>query len=376
MTYNDKEVNLTIGMEVKNYKTMCELLGEEVKEGNSKKAQIANWQRYFSFKKQGQRFLITEIYDEPFPTAEIQRRREGLYVQYIECLLMDIIANNAHGKKMVISKNQLYRTLGMVNDKYARFYESKETLVDIMDKIEDTAAGEAKQGDTFTMFDVSKFYSYSGFKLNDILTSALRSMSNRKLIKYHPTHIIVYSKIPKDSMMPLECADLELGDNSLLADAEQEQIILTIEREAMLAVGCHNIAEVVRKNLIKEYHDKIDVIVNQRCPEWKKYYPVIYLIHSDDLEEQVPLQAEEVRKLTAQQQRLELNARINQKLEQGITNDFNKTQKRYDDYMEENDDWGGGDPAKRPFRYRDDFVEKQKKLINYTININNKKCEE
>lgn len=60
------------GNVVKNYKVMCELLNEEITDGNSRKAQINRWKRYFDFHKEGQKFIIDEIYDEPL-TAIDQR---------------------------------------------------------------------------------------------------------------------------------------------------------------------------------------------------------------------------------------------------------------------------------------------------------------
>ena len=40
---------LEIGMIVKNYKELCALLNENPKTGNSKNAQLKEWQRYFEF---------------------------------------------------------------------------------------------------------------------------------------------------------------------------------------------------------------------------------------------------------------------------------------------------------------------------------------
>ena len=37
----------------KNYKELCSYLGEEIKAGCSKQAQIKEWERYFSYKKEG-----------------------------------------------------------------------------------------------------------------------------------------------------------------------------------------------------------------------------------------------------------------------------------------------------------------------------------
>ena len=43
--------NLQIGMTVKNYKELCELLGEPVKTGEAKKTQLKNWSCYFEFER-------------------------------------------------------------------------------------------------------------------------------------------------------------------------------------------------------------------------------------------------------------------------------------------------------------------------------------
>lgn len=52
---------LTIGLKVKNYKALCELLEEEIKEGNSKKAQLKQWEQYFTWHKEGNAFVIDSI---------------------------------------------------------------------------------------------------------------------------------------------------------------------------------------------------------------------------------------------------------------------------------------------------------------------------
>ena len=57
--------NLKEGLIVKNYKEMCKLLGEEERTGNSKISQLKEWKRHFGFYKEGNKFIITEVYDEP-----------------------------------------------------------------------------------------------------------------------------------------------------------------------------------------------------------------------------------------------------------------------------------------------------------------------
>lgn len=62
---------LTIGMTVKNYKVLCELLGQEIKDGKSKKYQLENFKRYFEWEKAGQKFIIMDIYDTPLEKEDL-----------------------------------------------------------------------------------------------------------------------------------------------------------------------------------------------------------------------------------------------------------------------------------------------------------------
>ena len=53
--------NLIVGMEIKNYKALCELLSEPIKGGDSKKAQMKQWEQYFTWHKVGNKFVIDKI---------------------------------------------------------------------------------------------------------------------------------------------------------------------------------------------------------------------------------------------------------------------------------------------------------------------------
>ena len=77
---NEKEVNsmnnVNVGQEFKNYKELCAYLGEQEKGGKSKDLQIKDWERYFSFEKQGHKFIITDVYDIPKEKVRKQRKVE------------------------------------------------------------------------------------------------------------------------------------------------------------------------------------------------------------------------------------------------------------------------------------------------------------
>lgn len=56
--------NLEVGMEFKNYKTLCEFLGVKPKGGNGKIKQLKDFKQYFNWETKGQKITITEIYGE------------------------------------------------------------------------------------------------------------------------------------------------------------------------------------------------------------------------------------------------------------------------------------------------------------------------
>lgn len=62
---NEKIKELYVGQEFKNYKIFCKFMDEEPKKANSKISQIKEWNRYFLFKKEGQKIIITKIFDIP-----------------------------------------------------------------------------------------------------------------------------------------------------------------------------------------------------------------------------------------------------------------------------------------------------------------------
>lgn len=68
---------LVIGKTVKNYKVLCELLGQEVKDGKAKKYQLENFKRYFEWEKVGQKFTIMDIYDTPLEKEDLRKLRNG-----------------------------------------------------------------------------------------------------------------------------------------------------------------------------------------------------------------------------------------------------------------------------------------------------------
>lgn len=103
--------NIYSGMIVKNYKVMCDVLGEEIaKGGNARNAQINNWARYFDFDKNGHKFVIKEVYETPMPKDFSQN---DVYSKSINLLLLNILKDKGCGN---FTNKQLFKVCGFVNE--------------------------------------------------------------------------------------------------------------------------------------------------------------------------------------------------------------------------------------------------------------------
>lgn len=105
------------GMEIKNYKELCSLLDEKQKTGEAKQIQLGNWQRYFSYSKQGHKFIIEEIFDTP--KEKIDGRTQGnhsLFTKDIADNILHAICSGVSEKTNAGTK--WIKIVGMANDNY------------------------------------------------------------------------------------------------------------------------------------------------------------------------------------------------------------------------------------------------------------------
>ncbi len=104
-------------MEIKNYKGLCSLLEEKQKTGEAKQIQLGNWQRYFSYSKQGHKFIIEEIFD--IPKEKVDGRSQGnhsLFTKDIADNMLRAIYSGAAERMNAGSK--WLKIVGLANDNY------------------------------------------------------------------------------------------------------------------------------------------------------------------------------------------------------------------------------------------------------------------
>lgn len=99
---------LAVGMRIKNYKELCAILEEPVKAGNSKRAQIKEWERFFSYTKEGNAYIVREIYSEPLASSDKRIK----HASSIEPVLLHILATSGTRQQ---TYDNWYQELGMVS---------------------------------------------------------------------------------------------------------------------------------------------------------------------------------------------------------------------------------------------------------------------
>ena len=101
--------NLEIGMILKSYKHLCEVLEENVKTSNSKKAQLKEWERYFEYHKDGNKFIIDSIFN--VEKEKIDNRsagnNKGKFKNY-DKLKISISEYNNKGVYYILNNNDIY----------------------------------------------------------------------------------------------------------------------------------------------------------------------------------------------------------------------------------------------------------------------------
>lgn len=114
---------LSIGMVVKDYKALCEILGESITTGAAKIKQMKKWERFFDYEKMkyGNGFIIMDIYSEPLADGEKRQKnyRNSLFVNELKVLILQEISKsdvNENGNIIYhTSYSRLIKRLNIIN---------------------------------------------------------------------------------------------------------------------------------------------------------------------------------------------------------------------------------------------------------------------
>jgi hypothetical protein len=215
------------GQEIKNYKVMCELLGQEAKDGRSKEYQLKDWERYFSWHNDGHKFIIDEIYDKPIPKIDL--RNNGNYSKYINeiaDILVYWLSNNTSTNQYNFSLGKLIEITCMANPSFYignRFREATSAVLKLNQE------------------EVEVFFTDMRIEFKTIIERALKVLETRCVILVKNT-ITVYDKLKKVHR---------------LATADEEEFILDWEKETLKELGLRDRREMFIKKKLYKFNNKM-----------------------------------------------------------------------------------------------------------------------
>jgi hypothetical protein len=182
--------NIKEGMRVKNYRVMCGLVGEEVKNGSRSKAyQFKEWKRFIDFHTEGHEIVIDAVYEAETPKIDKAikmaeaKRDQSAYIIHFEIQIMNYLALSGYDPDkpnfVFIPIYKIHKMMGMVNDRYLTSREAINSFIaDNKDK-------------RLSKFDINTFYQMTNNKVRQITEDALHNMATRCYIVYSKTYQIV-----------------------------------------------------------------------------------------------------------------------------------------------------------------------------------------
>lgn len=336
--------NISVGMVIKDYKELCNLLNIPILSGgNMKQSQIKQLKCYMDFDKSGQKFIITDIFDTPL-TVNDQRKlgNNSIYVKYIEVILLQYLSKQ-NGFTSTLNKVDWWKLLGFINDKYKNVPDKDLELLD----------------PTVTPFEIKMFYQRCNTKLERILFSALNNLKNRKLIMYELQTVITYKNKNGEA-------------NSFIADDDDKKRILEVERFVLKKeLKLDNMFQVYWSNKQSSYYKRVQELLESYY-DWTGYYKQIKIIY---VKKDV---IEELSDIELKLQQTQLNGKIVDALNTNAINSYNKKMiefnKNENDYK--NQMWGNVENVtsdqNHTWKYPSTFIKSQNILTEELVRIGHK----
>lgn len=299
---------------IKNYKELCKILDLPVLGGCSKTSQLKELKRFLDYEKDGQKFIITEIYDTP--SKKDDKRIEGnnsIYIKFIEIILLNYLSGKEENKCKHTSK-ELWELLGMVNKHYKKIdYEY------------------LKENDNrITTFELDNFYLRTNQKLKKILFSALNNLHNRCILNFYKETVIVSN------------------NEEIVATKEQELEITKIKKIILNELGLESMFQIYIKHKTKKFYNLLNQKLNSMFG-WQYIFERLEIHYSNNLVKN------EIPKLE-----YNLKKQLNQNIINSLNNELKKETERQKAKYENN---------LSTFNFSEDHINIQQVLINLLIKI-------
>lgn len=213
--------NIEVGKTYKSYKELCVALEISNMGGDTKIANLKEFEHYFRYHKVGNKFVIDEKYEDVEPYFNI-KGTTGEYIPYMEFLLV-IKLKETEGN-LLISSSNLAKELLMIHDDFTKCYQKS-----MRERLSNDLGFELEIVDDF-MSSTSDAY-------NGAIKTIVKNLKNNKVLDFKKTKMVYTAR-----------KDFKNGlfQKSITRKASDYEIkkALEIDREIMKRYG-KNMKEVI-----------------------------------------------------------------------------------------------------------------------------------
>lgn len=230
---------------IKNYPTMCLILGEDQKKGSPRERQIERWEGIFKFDKNGHKFVITEIYKEPIPKVDLKSDgNNSKYAKYTPLLLLDYLINDALGQLELYDEidaidlynKDLNKILGLCNEKFKEDDELYST------PFKDNKISES---------DKDNFYQRAYGKMNQIIESTIKGIAKKfNFIEVKNTYKVSET----------------INNKTIQRTATDEEVVVIdeVKKDTLHRFGAKTMFEIYARHKQKAFYAAIDEILLEK----------------------------------------------------------------------------------------------------------------
>lgn len=248
--------NVSEGETIKNYRTLCEVLEIEIKDGNSKKAQLKEIERFIKLSKKGRSFVVEAIHEQPIKESiTVGGSRNNLpFADDLESLLISLLLEN--GSIMTKSNSGFLKDLCMVNSNYYEYFADKKALSDLL-KME--------------LDHIEDWYDATNSSFKGYLETVIRKLESKKMIVHEKVVMVVFvdTNIETTRTGHTKASDLMEYDTETdrfivkrfrpktsvrQATDDEIRLILEIEGKILEEYKCASVQEVFFKGLVSKYY--------------------------------------------------------------------------------------------------------------------------
>lgn len=241
------------------YKQLCDLglFTDGYKGGKVKELQKEDLKRFCNVEKNGTKFTISEIYEEPIEKIDM-RGSNGKYSDNIQELLLLALYKSDDECEVEWATSTILEKVCMINYYYIEYRKN-------MKRLSDETNIERKY--------ITDFYTYNHGQMRNKIESALNTLRKRSLILYEKTTMvnktnvcIALNELGEPLLNSFGEVISSKNDEIRKATKEEKVLILRAEKKAMEKLGFkgttkdgrkYTRGDIVTKGLWKEFNELV-----------------------------------------------------------------------------------------------------------------------